>query len=601
MDEDVTKHSGGFWSHVWYHLREQRLNVFFLVALATLVHEFHFYELFRPWTPQSMRIVHWVEQRFVDWAGKQVGAPQGEPQVTLLLVPPDAHLQMFCGLTPTPRGQLAEALTTIANVIKEQMCTTQPRPVIGIDVDVAPVTQRSLWVEQCGSYRSNEMLEALAADKTAKMKQALGRLACFADIVAITTPRSSDEEREDRKKWLEANLGEGMRIEIATPLEWFDVGEPDYRFLKSNDSEPYPSLGNLMGRAANPAASAASTPTFDKEALESARAACLAASAASTPAFDKRVLEFARAASSAASAASMPALKVLDFVDGSRAGQLPEEYEWAYLDLLRGSVRVSVRLISSFDDLGAAVSDWAAHFKDENQKCVPAPQSSGKARPMLLLALDDGSSDKHFSVMDTHTMSSGSYLQAVRAVSFNEPLAPQVHEQLWKGALLDFVIGWCYVFLWSVATFFFGLVAGRGWLFAAATLTFIGPLAITGFLGFFAALLAARLLSVGQWFEPLLIFFFLTVHAYMTVWELTAEPAIKRTPRRSDADRLLSLGWRWLRMGTVLVVAVGILALATRVVVYCGHHGAVSDGNCPSAFGYCVHCPSIASPKGVGS
>ena len=127
----------GFGLRVAHGFLEGLPTMVFLVAVAALLHHFHW---FPGITAQTMRWVHRIENRGLadaivsvlpvglrpnvpqwlkgelfapGWAARNLPNELSRMSVTILQVTPEGYDNLFCGLSPIPRGRLADLLETL--------------------------------------------------------------------------------------------------------------------------------------------------------------------------------------------------------------------------------------------------------------------------------------------------------------------------------------------------------------------------------------------------------------------------------------------------------------------------------------------------------
>lgn len=529
------KKGPGWRAHVADELRDGLATVLFLVALATALHESH---ILGGLTAQSMRLVHVVQSRgplAPRWDERVT--PPLPPPVTIFHVTESGFEQMFCGFSPTPRAALAMAIDMLSQGIPPEL-----HAVVAIDVDIGAPMERAIRLQKCPNAPRDES----GAYSETEMVRALTGLRQVADVVTITTPRFKASDRASRNRSLRAICASGVRL--ATPFALIDAGEPDYRFFGKSESKgggaprfaAYPSLGNVLALSACAgSAGCEGGPIGEIERSSGAKDLCPFASGDAM-------------------------LPYLDDVGGPRSGSVAPDkmFKWLYLDLLRSSVWISTRNVSWWEDLeievSDAVSEWMTHLKTAQARSGE-PTSPG-IRPVFVLSIDDGFSDRHFSVMDRSGTSTGDFLTATRALSLIEPLESPTGRLLWKSALFDLCIGLVYLLLWSSALYYLSPIRAARYSTTWGVLVFLGPAAMTSLLGYGALLYAANALhhSPPAWNDPVLVLLGLTVHAYMTIWEQAREHgAVASSRPLPTADHYL---WRTLQAGR-LAFNVWVVAL----------------------------------------
>jgi len=571
-----------------HRIRDGLISVLLLVALATIAHQCH---LFGWLTAQSMRLVHWVESRSYKWAADQFSEPAkaGDkalppPTVTVLRYTPEAFRNEFCGLVPVPRDPLAWAIEALASALKD---APPVHPVVGIDVDITEVPSWA-WVatKHCGAGEPEPPSECSAfsgaqADATSAqatpMSRAIASLLKYADVVAITFDRCpaeaapgpadaalpvshpqscSEAQQRDCSMAQLCKLNEDperRRLSFATPDAYLDPAEPHYRFLAGlrphgDEGRPafFPSLGNLMALRA----SSAPAGVQDKAKWQKDRDSTLGFLCKPAPSAKRRE-------------------ELLGDVPypGSGPGA---DYQWKYLDLLRGSVRVETRAISGRSDLIDAVRIESERWKGRTG-----------VRPMLMLSLDDGRTDRYFTVMDMSDTTGGDYIHAVTALSLIEPLEEHRGSSLWIAALYDLLLGVVYLLAWEFVRPLGNWLRwrGDGWLASAFMVS--GPLILGIMLGMAAVFFSAYELRKPVWNDPVLILIGLVLHTYLTMWESeeSAEAGSGKAANELAGVRTLPTPRPWrpfdvgaallfsaLRLCVVVGVAVLVILMAMNVV-----------------------------------
>ena len=535
--------------------REQLPTLLFLVALAAMAHHYH---LFASLTAQTMRVVHRVEGNHwcnhwlwaelnrrlqLNWADQPGNLPYAvpasgptaspayrqPPTVTILRFTPEYFNTEFCGLTPVPREAIARMLKDVADALSkvEEDHKNDPykglfmNPVIGVDVAIAKTAEGPRQAAQC-SDEDNPSAERTPEDVEKAVKDAVRKLSTHATVVAIAFQRSTQIEIRNRNGSMYGLCTEG--VSFATPISFVDPGDPHHRFLKDRKNANttagptrYPSLGNVMAAAAQC--------SFD----------------------DKRCLgaPISRYLCEAVKERPGAAVELLgDKVEpsGDKAERPPhkteDDYKWEYLDLLRSSVRAETIAVDSRTTLKSLVNEEASRWKRTGIVV---------ARPMLMLSLDDGTTDRHFTVRDWTDTSGGDFIQATTALSSIEPLEA---EPLWKAARFDLVVGLAFLSIWTlVEALAHRRLGRRGWHFAEAATMGLGPLAVAGALSVVTSVWAAARLHGPVWVDPLLILIGLTVHTYLTMWEAAVNHTSRRSERhRRRIDRHFECAWAVIKL-----------------------------------------------------
>ena len=383
------------------------------------------------------------------------------------------------------------------------------------------------------------------------MKRALRRLAQLADVVAITTQRGEvvDRTRRDETNERIAARNRSMceicdlGVSFATPFAYRDAGEPDYRFLGpvKNDLKVgtiaiedhlprgypiYPSLGTLMGMAA-------------ASGVRGESRKCSAQSA--------RVGDLCQ---DVTNGKELP-IPLLDFHDSEPT----RKFEWRYLNLVRASTEVTLRRVASPSDVENNLAQMAERWPAQKENRSHRPM----LRPMIILSVDDGFSDRHLSVLDQPGQVTGDFLEAARGISVIEPL----EDARWLGVALDLAVGVVYLLAWTMILHWIAGLRRSGFATLASCVMIVSPLTLSFFLGSFALLFSAHRLSDASpvWLSPVFVLIGLTLHAYLSVAEKAIEETASETrlfPRRPVSDVWATQSWEALRLlviiGTVLAV-----------------------------------------------
>ena len=514
---------------------EQLPTLLFLVALAAMAHH---HKWFEPLTSQTMRVVHRVEGNHLLWAKlnrglrlnwadqpgnlpyalpasgpKASAASPQPPTVTILRITPEGFNTEFCGLTPVPREAIARMLTAVAEVLSkvEEKRPLFKKPVIGIDVEIAEAAKGPRQAAHCPDDNS-----LLAERSPGDVEDAVRRLSKHATVVALAFRRTIEKDIESRNRSMSRLCKPSFDVLFATPNSFVDPGDPHYRFLRDGKNAAsvcwptrYPSLGNVM-------AAAAECSFGDKKCLGRTTSTYFCDAVKKSP--------------------DAPVELLGDEVE--RPYKIEDHYQWEYLDLLRSTVRAEAIAVDSLTTLRSLVEEETSRWREER---------TGNVRPMLMLSIDDGSTDRHFTVRDWIGTSGGDFIQAATALSSIEPLKD---EELWRADLFDLVVGFAFLSIWTrVAAFAHRRLGRRGSHFAEAATIGLGPLAVAGGLSVVTLVWVAGRLHELEWVDPLLILIGLTMHTYLTMWEAAVKHPSQGSERhRLGIDRHFECAWSLIKL-----------------------------------------------------
>jgi hypothetical protein len=485
----------------WHHLPV----VFVLVAVAVIVHHYHWVTGL---TAQTMRLVYWADKSWpgLKWAEgeikRQANLKELEPALlTVLRFTPNGFQNEFCGLSPVPRRRMAALIEGVASALP-QADATGSKPVVGIDVDITSLRgSRSCVVDlACPPNMTGSGAKKLCHEGADdRVETAMRSLTKKARVVVVAFPRLGVEARKVRNESMLRLCRLG--VTFASAQAFLDPGEPFYHFLNKRKPEPkfdwstqahaqyqipvyFPSLGNVMSLLAQQAKQ-----PVESTYRETTEALCKAAEFQ----FPQGLL-----------------LAVGDIPEAAPHGASefrPEDlYDGSYLDLMRGSVRTHLEPV---DHIPAMVKAVGNAIQEWTQRPRTAP-------PMFIVAIDDGHTDKYFTVQNAYV--SGDSIQALTAFSQKKPL--EVSPAL--DALIDLFLGCmylgCWVWVWT------RLRRLRRTAPVSATVMLVSaPALLAIFLSVLTVWFSARMLQHGHWIDPLLMFLGLTVHAYLTLAQEAGE------------------------------------------------------------------------------
>jgi hypothetical protein len=521
--------------------------VFVLVGVAVIFHHYHWLpEL----TAQTMRLAYWAERTWpgLNWAEREIerqaNLKELEPAaVTVLRFTPNGFQNEFCGLSPVPRSRMAAVIEGVASALPEAKAAGS-KPVVGIDVDITSLRgSRSCVVDlACPSNTIRSTSKKLcheAADD--RIEVAMRSLTKKARVVVVAFPRLAVEARKVRNESMRKLCRLGATF--ASAQAFLEPGEPFYYFLNKRKPEPkfdwstqmhaqyqlpgyFPSLGNIMSLLAQQ-----KKPPSESIYGQTTEALCEAAEFQ----FPHGVL-----------------LAVGDIPEAAPRGVAefrPEDlYKPSYLDLTRGSVRTHLEPV---DHIPAMVKAVGNAIQEWTQRPQTAP-------PMFIVAIDDGHTDKYFTVQNAYV--SGDSIQALTAFSQNSPLkeSPRLN------ALADLIFGCMYLGFWICI--WTRLRRLRPTAPVCATVMLISaPAVLALFLSLVTVWCSASMLPYGRWIDPLLILLGLTAHAYLTLAQEAGEEMLGegRAGRRA-LDKHIACGGSLVLKMTGLALVVWAIAVIVK-------------------------------------
>lgn len=188
-------------------------------------------------------------------------------EVMLVALTPDAYARYLHRSTPVPRARLACIVLVLSERLREMHGTgdKKTRPVVAIDIDVAPVEATA---NANGTGRPDDELECEnkldpegwlsrldpAQRQTELMALALGHLADHARVVVVAYPRPTKDSRELRNAFIDRMCcdpsGENHKpcVRFASPTLVFAPEQPVYEYATQGPGprSTFPGLGQAM-------------------------------------------------------------------------------------------------------------------------------------------------------------------------------------------------------------------------------------------------------------------------------------------------------------------------------------------------------------------
>lgn len=549
------------------HWLREAWGIVVLAAFAASIHGLHLARV--DWfTSISMQLAH--SARGVLWfpakdstsdAGKAEPIQAVSGRVTVIRFSPEGFAHTFCGLTPVPRRQTARVLGAVADAIGESGMRFDPSrlPVVGIDMDITSLSGPAASVEKACAIGYEASGSETGKDGEPELERAAGKLQGKAQLIALALGRADDPSRLARNQSMSALCSKGVRFAAGTAF--LEPGKPFYWFAGEHahgssvnvvDEVPlprmFPSLGNLMALAAEGSACEIEPNVKVPTCAEVITGACATVNAPS-------------------SNLSSQAFLLEDLSTSSKSdeklAQVRAHYARRNLNLLSP---VEVETIDNLDELKTAVTA-ALHEWERAHDATYAP--------MLLISIDDGITDRHFTVADDKGDTGGDQLQAMIAASRVQRLD---NWSPWKSALLDIAVGAAFTLIWLSLSSRAVRLQRHGASFLAGTLFTLGPLAIATLVGVAVASISAWMLQRGQWVDPFLMLACLLLHAYLQAAHHTSEhaahpAAVHPHPNIDPRNALHSTGPRtapawdaalragWFVLQCILVVwAIGVVS-----------------------------------------
>jgi hypothetical protein len=193
--------------------------------------------------------------------------------VTLVTLTPEAYSYFLQRQTPIPRDRLACVIKALAEQIGKMEVPPEQRPLVAIDIDVAPTESAAIAPAATPGHGRPEECELLAESRCQPdqarcspvqmqeelMARALGMLSRRADVVAIAFPRPAGEPRLHRNRFIRrtccsAAMGAASCIHYASPMLVYAPQQAVYdyatEYLRPDDGQKldFPGLGQVMAK-----------------------------------------------------------------------------------------------------------------------------------------------------------------------------------------------------------------------------------------------------------------------------------------------------------------------------------------------------------------